>query len=78
MSVDRCQLSVAELETRYDMIQWYGKDRVWKSSCVSISRRNNRPCMGSSLKWNSFPQSTIGKQLVNSAGSIGANTCPVK
>jgi len=30
------------------------------------------------LKWDSFPQSTIGKQLVNSADSIGANTCPVK
>jgi hypothetical protein len=28
MSVDRCQLSVAELETRYDRIQWYGEDRV--------------------------------------------------
>jgi len=25
------------------------------------------------LKWDSFPQSTIGKQLVNSADSIGAN-----
>ena len=25
------------------------------------------------LKWGSFPQSTIGKQLVNSADSIGAN-----
>ena len=30
------------------------------------------------LKWDSFPKSTIGKQLVNSADSIGANTCPVK
>jgi len=25
------------------------------------------------LKWDSFPQGTIGKQLVNSADSIGAN-----
>ena len=25
------------------------------------------------LKWDSFPQNTIGKQLVNSADSIGAN-----
>ena len=25
------------------------------------------------LKWDSFPKSTIGKQLVNSADSIGAN-----
>ena len=25
------------------------------------------------LKWGSFPKSTIGKQLVNSADSIGAN-----
>ena len=25
------------------------------------------------LKWDRFPQSTIGKQLVNSADSIGAN-----
>ena len=25
------------------------------------------------LKWESFPKSTIGKQLVNSADSIGAN-----
>jgi four helix bundle protein len=25
------------------------------------------------LNWDSFPQSTIGKQLVNSADSIGAN-----
>ena len=30
------------------------------------------------LKWDNFPQSTIGKQLVDSADSIGANTCPVK
>jgi len=25
------------------------------------------------LKWDNFPQSTIGKQIVNSADSIGAN-----
>jgi len=30
------------------------------------------------FKWDRFPQGTIGKQLVNSADSIGANTCPVK
>ena len=30
------------------------------------------------LRWENFPRSTIGKQLVNSADSIGANTCPVK
>ena len=26
------------------------------------------------LEWDSFPQSTIGRQLVNSTDSIGANT----
>ena len=30
------------------------------------------------MKWDYFPRDTIGKQLVNSADSIGANTCPVK
>jgi four helix bundle protein len=25
------------------------------------------------IKWNSLPQDTIGKQLINSADSIGAN-----
>lgn len=30
------------------------------------------------IKWDYFPRDTIGKQLVNSADSIGANTCPVK
>lgn len=30
------------------------------------------------FKWNRFPQITIGKQLVDSADSIGGNTCPVK
>ena len=30
------------------------------------------------FKWDRFPRNTIGKQLVDSADSIGANTCPVK
>ena len=30
------------------------------------------------FKWDCFPQSTIGKQLVDSADSIGGNSCPVK
>jgi hypothetical protein len=30
------------------------------------------------MKWDYFPRDTVGKQLVNSADSIGANTCPVK
>jgi len=28
--------------------------------------------------WPNFPQNTLGYQLVKSADSIGANTCPVK
>ena len=28
--------------------------------------------------WDRLPQDTIGKQLINSSDSIGANTCPVK
>jgi len=30
------------------------------------------------IKWHRLAQDTIGKQLINSADSIGANTCPVK
>ena len=30
------------------------------------------------IKWNRLSQDTVGKQLINSADSIGANTCPVK
>ena len=30
------------------------------------------------FKWAYFAKDTIGKQLVNSADSIGANPCPVK
>ena len=29
-------------------------------------------------KWDHLPQVTVGRQLINSADSIGANTCPVK
>jgi len=28
--------------------------------------------------WHNFPQNSLGYQLVKSANSIGANTCPVK
>jgi hypothetical protein len=30
------------------------------------------------IKWAYLPQVTVGKQLIDSADSIGANTCPVK
>ena len=30
------------------------------------------------IKWDRLAQDTIGKQLINSADSIGANACPVK
>jgi hypothetical protein len=30
------------------------------------------------VKWNQLAQNTVGRQLINSADSIGANTCPVK
>lgn len=30
------------------------------------------------ISWDYFARDTIGKQIVNSADSIGANTCPVK
>ncbi|HUT69475.1 MAG TPA: four helix bundle protein [Desulfatiglandales bacterium] len=30
------------------------------------------------ITWNRLAQDTVGKQLINSADSIGANTCPVK
>ena len=30
------------------------------------------------INWDRFAKDTIGKQIVNSADSVGANTCPVK
>ena len=30
------------------------------------------------ITWDRLAQDTVGKQLINSADSIGANTCPVK
>jgi len=30
------------------------------------------------VKWIRLAQDTVGKQLINAADSIGANTCPVK
>ena len=30
------------------------------------------------IKWDRLAQDTVGKQLINSADSVGANTCPVK
>jgi hypothetical protein len=30
------------------------------------------------VKWKRLAQDTVGKQLINAADSIGANTCPVK
>ena len=29
-------------------------------------------------EWTYLAQNTVGRQLINSADSIGANTCPVK
>jgi hypothetical protein len=30
------------------------------------------------IRWDRLAQDTTGKKLINSADSIGANTCPVK
>ena len=30
------------------------------------------------IKWDRLSQDTVGKQLTNSADSIGANTCPAR